>query len=111
MKTAEKNLWRYVRKGMAEHWDATRHEDRVTPGVPDVSFRVGGRNGWLELKTAERRGVRIRQRPAGCLAVEYQPVVGIHAAVHQHGLRLPLAAAHAAEPDRSCNAKVACAIK
>ena len=30
--------------------DATRHEDKFSLGVPDVSFGFNGINGWIELK-------------------------------------------------------------
>lgn len=53
----ESNLWHYVSRGMKGLWHATRHEDRATPGIPDVSFGLdvdasmtGKRQGWIELK-------------------------------------------------------------
>lgn len=49
--TFEKSLWRYVRNGMGKTWNATRHTDKLIPGIPDVSFGLDGINGWIELKT------------------------------------------------------------
>lgn len=31
------------------HWQ--RHEDKLTPGIPDTSYACGGVSGWVELKT------------------------------------------------------------
>ena len=47
---SEGSLWEYLREGMRGRWDACRHEDAVTPGVPDVSYGVNGIQGWIELK-------------------------------------------------------------
>jgi hypothetical protein len=35
---------------MKGRWHAVRHEDRCTPGVPDVSYGMKGKCGWIELK-------------------------------------------------------------
>jgi hypothetical protein len=51
---AEKTLWKYLRDGMKGRWDACRHEDRLTAGVPDVSYGLQGINGWIELKELKR---------------------------------------------------------
>jgi len=59
---AEKSLWKYLKNNMKKRWDATRHEDRVTSGVPDVSYGINGVNGWIELKAMARwprEGLRI----------------------------------------------------
>lgn len=56
---SERSLWIYVRRGMAGKWDATRHEDRINLGIPDVSYGItepslllesNSVNGWIELK-------------------------------------------------------------
>lgn len=47
---AERSLWLYLKNGMKNSWDATRHEDRLSPGVPDISYGINHINGWLELK-------------------------------------------------------------
>ena len=47
---AERSLWLYLRNGMKRSWDATRHEDRLSAGVPDVSYGINKINGWIELK-------------------------------------------------------------
>jgi len=53
---SEKGFWQYVKKGMADRWNASRHEDgNSSPGTPDVSFGLNGRHGWIELKILERR--------------------------------------------------------
>lgn len=50
----EKNLWTNIRTGMGSRWIACRHEDSVTPGVPDVSYTIARGSsavtGWIELK-------------------------------------------------------------
>lgn len=38
-----------VRATPGFHWQ--RHEDKLTPGIPDCSFGADGVNGWVELKT------------------------------------------------------------
>jgi hypothetical protein len=36
---------------MRPFWDeATRHEDKLSPGIADVSFVIHGEHGWMELK-------------------------------------------------------------
>lgn len=48
---AEASLWQYLKNGMKDSgWDATRHEDKMTIGVPDISFGLNMVNGWIELK-------------------------------------------------------------
>jgi len=50
----EKTLWYYLKKGMGQRWNACRHEDRSTPGTPDVSFGISrGLQGWMELKAID----------------------------------------------------------
>jgi len=48
--SSESNLWRYLKKKIGREWDATRHEDSIGSGVPDVSFGYREKNGWIELK-------------------------------------------------------------
>lgn len=48
---SERTLVDYVLKGMKGWWSATKHADAWTPGIADISYRVGNVNGWLELKT------------------------------------------------------------
>lgn len=63
----ESGMWRSMRKAMRGQWDATRHEDRIGVGIPDVSFGRNGVNGWIELKHMTRypkRGpIRVPLRP------------------------------------------------
>ena len=39
---------------MGNIWDAQRHEDKYSVGIPDVSYGVNGVNGWIELKAYKR---------------------------------------------------------
>jgi len=49
---SENSLWHKLRKNMVpKHWDeATRHEDKLSKGIADVSFCQSGDHGWMELK-------------------------------------------------------------
>lgn len=50
MKMTESYIWKKLKAGIPEaHF--TRHEDKVTFGIPDVSYGIAGRNGWIELKS------------------------------------------------------------
>lgn len=50
MPSPEQKLWSYLSSIMGARWDAQRHEDKYATGVPDVSFGIGGVQGWIELK-------------------------------------------------------------
>lgn len=51
----EQKLWKSLKRAMRKSgWDATRHEDVCSPGVPDVSWGARGVNGWIELKVIDR---------------------------------------------------------
>lgn len=50
MRLPEQKLWDHLRAGMMGRWDAQRHEDKYATGIPDVSFGIHGRDGWMELK-------------------------------------------------------------
>lgn len=52
---SESGFWRYIRQGMKDKWNASRHEDITSRGIPDVSFGLGGKNGWIELKILNRQ--------------------------------------------------------
>lgn len=46
----ESKLYSKMKRATPEiHWQ--RHEDKLTEGIPDTSFGVDGRCGWIELKT------------------------------------------------------------
>lgn len=48
----EKQLWAFIRSKCRGKWLAQRHEDRVSVGIPDVSFALQGiGHGWIELKS------------------------------------------------------------
>jgi hypothetical protein len=49
----ETGLWRYMLRGMSRDWDASRHEDMLGAGIPDVSYGIDGVQGWIELKVVE----------------------------------------------------------
>lgn len=51
--SAERNLWKYLNNKMGVSWDAQRHEDKFTTGIPDVSYAIDGVSGWIELKCLE----------------------------------------------------------
>lgn len=48
----ESALWVQLNEIMKDKWVATRHEDILSKGVPDVSFSMPSVSGWIELKTA-----------------------------------------------------------
>jgi hypothetical protein len=50
----ERNFWTYLSKAMGKLWDAQRHEDKLTCGIPDVSYAIEGQSGWIELKCLEK---------------------------------------------------------
>lgn len=51
---SEHLLWERIRGGMGPRWDAQRHEDKYSTGIPDVSYGCRGRDGWIELKYLEK---------------------------------------------------------
>ena len=55
---SEKALWKAVRTGMKGRWHATRHEDKLTLGIPDVSYGMNGVAGWIELKFVSKPPAR-----------------------------------------------------
>ena len=46
---SENGLWDKLSKGMGAMWEAQRHEDRYSTGIPDVSYSMKY-HGWIELK-------------------------------------------------------------
>jgi len=68
-RSQESSLWKALRDGMAAkfaplRWHATRHEDALAAGIPDVSFGLDGVQGWIELKVVakwpSRGALRVR---------------------------------------------------
>jgi hypothetical protein len=49
----EQKMWDYISDKMRGRWNAQRHEDELSNSVPDVSYGIRGRDGWIELKTIE----------------------------------------------------------
>ncbi len=47
---SEKDLSKYVRDLISRFGHVESHEDRYKTGIPDLSYGVGGINGWIELK-------------------------------------------------------------
>ena len=41
---------------MGTRWDVQSHEDKYSSGIPDLSFGIGGHNGWIELKQVDKYG-------------------------------------------------------
>jgi hypothetical protein len=46
----ESNLFKRLKKA-TPGFDWTRHEDKLTSGIPDASYGFEGVGGWVELKT------------------------------------------------------------
>ena len=46
----ESNLFKRLKRA-TPGFDWTRHEDKITSGIPDCSFGADGVGGWIELKT------------------------------------------------------------
>lgn len=45
-------LWKRLRPAFVDNgFRVARHEDAVTPGIPDVSYTCTEGHGWLELKS------------------------------------------------------------
>ena len=50
---SEQALWQNLKTKMRGKWHVQRHEDRLSPGIPDLSFVCQGVAGWMELKYME----------------------------------------------------------
>lgn len=50
MNRPERAFWDLIDRHMGPRWDAQRHEDKYSTGIPDVSFGCRGTDGWIELK-------------------------------------------------------------
>ena len=48
----EQRVWDSLRRHMPEDFLPQRHEDKYSPGIPDLSFVWRGVQGWIELKAA-----------------------------------------------------------
>lgn len=46
----ESDLFKRLKRATPK-FDWTRHEDKLTSGIPDASYGVDGVGGWVELKT------------------------------------------------------------
>lgn len=46
----EYGFWQLLKAGMRKYWLATRIENSVSVGIPDVTFAMKDFFGWIELK-------------------------------------------------------------
>lgn len=51
---SESKLWKNINGALAARWDATRVDNKLDPGFPDVSYGIDGVNGFIELKCIQR---------------------------------------------------------
>lgn len=61
---SEARLWKYLAEVLGGVWEAQRHEDRYSVGVPDVSYATD-HHGWIELKKVKR------PRPGGLVTIPH----------------------------------------
>lgn len=54
MRKPEQKVWDYLDRQMGRRWHVQRHEDRYSLDIPDLSYGLGGTDGWIELKTIPR---------------------------------------------------------
>ena len=62
---SERSFVDYITHGLKANCapcSVTKHADQWTPGIADLSFRVGGVNGWVELKDVPKLPVRAETR-------------------------------------------------
>ena len=57
--TTEKNLWLRVKKNLPNDCYATRIENRIASGVPDVHIIWNGLAFWLELKITKANKIKL----------------------------------------------------
>ena len=57
--TTEKNLWLRVKKNLPHNCYATRIENRMDGGVPDVHVIWNGLAFWIELKLTKANKIRL----------------------------------------------------
>lgn len=50
MSRQENSFKKYLLRVMGTLWDVQSHEDKYSPGIPDLSYGVDQTNGWIELK-------------------------------------------------------------
>lgn len=50
MRLGENTFKKYLIRTMGRRWDVQSHEDKYSEGIPDLSYGIGGVNGWIELK-------------------------------------------------------------
>lgn len=50
----ERKFWVWLDAAVGPLWDAQRHEDKYSVGIPDVSYGTHKVNGWIELKAYDK---------------------------------------------------------
>lgn len=54
----ENRLKQYLVGVMGTRWDVQSHEDRLSVGIPDLSYGINQVNGWIELKQVPKWPVK-----------------------------------------------------
>lgn len=54
MAKIENTLKKTLLRIMGRRWDVQSHEDQFSLGIPDLSYGIGGTNGWIELKRVRK---------------------------------------------------------
>jgi len=49
-KGPEAIFWSWLSANMSAYWVVQRHEDKISVGIPDLSYAINGVDGWIELK-------------------------------------------------------------
>lgn len=59
----ESTLWAYLRDGLKDNSiHLSRVESHSTSiGIPDVNFTIDGKDGWIELKFENSKGIYLRE--------------------------------------------------
>lgn len=60
---SETDVWDSLNGCMGNLWHAQRHEDSISPDIPDVSFTLNAVSGWIELKQSPTCSTRPRMIP------------------------------------------------
>lgn len=50
-KATEADLWQWISHEIGGLCHLQRHEDKLSVGIPDISYAWAGIDGWIELKT------------------------------------------------------------
>lgn len=82
----EKGAWATLKRVMGDRWHATRVEDRLQSGIPDVTWGARGVQGWMELKYLEwpkrpTTPVKIGLRPEQAIWLTQRGQVGTYCSI------------------------------